>query len=62
MAYERGLDLDPRAFQYYSRYSELIEFYLEEGQAQEASRVLSVAARYHPHVAPRLRARYGLSR
>ena len=62
VAYERGLDVDPRAFQYYSRYSELIEFYLEEGQAQEASRVLSVAARYHPHVAPRLRARYGLSR
>ena len=59
LAYESGLAVDPRAFQYYGRYWELIDFYLEVGGVREASRVLDVAERYYPHEARRLRARYG---
>ena len=58
-AYESGLAADPRAFQYYGRYWELIDFYLEVGEVREASRVLDVAESYHPREARRLRARYG---
>ena len=58
-AYESGLAVDPRAFQYYGRYWELIDLYLELGEVGEASRVLDVAERYHPREAKRLRAHYG---
>ena len=58
-AYESGLAADPRAFQYYGRYWELIDFYLEVGGVREASRVLDVSERYYPREARRLRARYG---
>ena len=58
-AYESGLREEPRAFQYYGRYWELIDLYLEGGDARGAVRVLKVAARFHPEEARRLRARYG---
>ncbi len=58
-AYESGLRADPIAFQYYGRYEELIDLYLEGGDRRDAARVLSVAARFYPDVARRLRSQYG---
>jgi len=58
-AYESGLRTNPIAFHYYGRYEEVIDLYLEEGQRLEAARVLSLAARFYPDLARRLRSRYG---
>lgn len=58
-AYESGLRADPIAFQYYGRYEELIDLYLEGGDRRDAARVLAVAARFYPDLAKRLRSRYG---
>ncbi len=58
-AYESGLQADPIAFQYYGRYEELIDLYLEGGDRRDAARVLAVAARFYPNLAKRLRSRYG---
>lgn len=58
-AYESGLRTNPIAFQYYGRYEELIDLYLEGGDWRDAARVLNVAARFYPEVAKYLRNKYG---
>jgi tetratricopeptide (TPR) repeat protein len=58
-AYESGLRADPIAFQYYGRYEELIDLYLEGGDRRDAARVLAVASRFYPDLARRLQSQYG---
>ena len=54
-AYETGLSLDPVAFNYFGRYAELIELYLQMGNREDAERVLGIAMRHFPKETRRLR-------
>ena len=54
-AYETGLSVDPVAFNYYGRYAELIELYVQMGDRDGAERVLGIAMRHFPTETRRLR-------